>query len=180
MPISTAAAIPSVPAEPADTGTAAERNPRRRGHACVVAGRPGRGRRAAARMHALHLLYPYARGSQTWLYHSFHTHAPACAMPRRPRLRRWGARQRTWAVGSGHGLGSGGRLPTPRLPPSGKREMNNAPIWSNLETMVVPMPSDQMGTASHGVATVTRSHAKPTFELTPAVSQSNTERSQSR
>ena len=83
-------------------------------------------------------------------------------------------------VGSGHGRGSGGRLPTPRSPPSGKREMNNAPIWSNLETMVVPMPSDQMGTASYGVATVTRSHVKPTCELTPAVSQSNTERSQSR
>ena len=71
-----------------------------------------------------------------------------------------------------------GGLPTPRCHPSGKREMKNTPIWSNLETIqqVAPMPSDQVGTANYAVAAVSR--VKPACELTPAVSQSNTERSQ--
>ena len=60
--------------------------------------------------------------------------------------------------------------------------MKNTPIWSNLETIQqvapMPMPSDQMGTANYAVAAVSRVAVKPACELTPAVSQSNTERSQ--
>lgn len=61
-----------------------------------------------------------------------------------------------------------------------KREMKNTPIWSNLETIqqVASMPSDQVGTANYAMAAVSRGAVKPACELTPAVSQSNTERSQ--